>query len=342
MIQNWKKLISSPQTTISEALKKINNGGIGISCVVDKNKKLIGIITDGDIRRAIIKNFSLDTQIEKIMNKNFQSSYDNDDKKNYNKMKRYNIFQLPILNNKQQITNIMTLNHFAENQLLKNPVVIMAGGFGKRLLPLTKNIPKPMLKIKGVPLLESTICSLRDKGINEIIIMVHYKSDVIINYFKDGAKFDVSISYIKENKPLGTMGGLSLIKKFKNNEPILIVNGDVLTHMNYRSLINSHIRSKKSITVCARSVNYKIPYGVIKIKNNQVVEIAEKPVESHVVNAGIYVLDQKLLLKLTKNKYLDMTDFLKRELELKNKINIFSLYEDWKDIGKLEDYNSVK
>ena len=199
----------------------------------------------------------------------------------------------------------------------------MAGGFGKRLFPLTKNTPKPMLKVKGVPILEKIILSLKKQGFQNFVLSVFYKSEMIQNHFGDGSRFNISISYIREKNPLGTAGSLGLIKKFKNTEPILVINGDILTHLDYKELVKSHYHSNSSATICVRSSSYKIPFGVVKVKENKLINIIEKPTETYLINAGIYIFEQKLLKHISAEKSTDMPDFIKKLIKLKKKINVF-------------------
>lgn len=342
MTQKWKKALSAPNDNIAKVLKTIDSSGMGISFVLNKKKQLIGTVTDGDIRRAIIKKNRLDTQIKKIMNKNFISASVKDiNDKILQKMSLHDISQIPVLNQKKEISNVLVLSQIAEKKAINNTVIIMAGGFGKRLFPLTKNTPKPMLKVKGVPILEKIILSLKNQGFQNFVLSVFYKSEMIQNHFGDGSRFNISISYIRENNPLGTAGSLGLIKKFKNTEPILVINGDILTHLDYLELVKSHYHSNSSATICVRSSSYKIPFGVVKVKENKLINIIEKPTETYLINAGIYIFEQKLLKHIPAEKSTDMPDFITKLIKLNKKINVFSIYEDWIDLGRIEDFKSL-
>ena len=208
----------------------------------------------------------------------------------------------------------------------------MAGGFGTRLRPLTNKLPKPMIKINGEIILEKIINSFKVNGFKDFYISTFYKSEKIIKYFKDGTKFDVKIKYLREKKPLGTAGSLSLLPKNERG-PILIANGDVLTRMDPNLLLEFHTNQKNDLTVATINYNHQLPFGSIKIKNNHISELIEKPVTTHKINAGIYVINRNIYSKLKYNKSLSMTDLISKLILKKNKIGVFPIYESWDDIG---------
>lgn len=325
--------------TIKEAIKKIQLNENKIVYVVDKKNVIIGTITDGDVRRGLIKGFNLQDNVTRFMNTKFSYAKFIKGKKIYKKYFNINKNQIPIINSKNQLISNDSIQDIKKNY--NNEIVIMAGGYGKRLKPLTNKIPKPMLKVNGNPILELIINNFKNSGFNNFHISVNYKKDEIKKYFNKGKKFNVKIEYIEEKKPLGTAGSLKLLKK-KNKLPIIITNGDVLTKVNYENLLKFHQENNSDITVAIRELNYQIQYGVLKFRNGQIISISEKPIENFHINAGVYILNPKVLKFKCLNKYCDMTDLINYALKYKKNVFGFPLYEDWIDIGNIENYNKVK
>lgn len=342
MSKLWKKTISNQNDNISQILKKISDGNMGISFVLDDNQKLRGTVTDGDIRRALIKGLGLDTKVKKIMNKNWKSVSDKDDTtKILSIMNKYELLQIPILDSSNRIKDVYFISKLTKKIKYENIIFLMAGGFGKRLLPITKKIPKPMLKVKGKPILENIIDRCSKFGFENFVISTHYKSNFIKNHFKDGKKLNVNIKYIREKTPLGTAGSLSLIKNQNLQLPIIIINGDLVSEINYLDLLNSHNSSNCEMTIGVAKYNYSIPYGEVEMKSNKVIQINEKPNFEHNVNAGIYVINPSILKKVKKNKFLSMTDLISILIKDKIKINPFLIFETWKDIGTFNELRNV-
>jgi NDP-sugar pyrophosphorylase family protein len=256
-------------------------------------------------------------------------------------IKENRILSIPVVDRNGKFIDLKAFEHIIKKNKLENPVVIMAGGFGKRLLPLTKNTPKPMLKVGATPILESIIKRFKDYGFYKFFISTHYKAEVIKEYLGSGSKWNVNIEYIEENQPLGTAGALSLLPDDLNDIPVVIMNGDLITEINFESLIMHHIESGDEVTVSVVEYDMEVPYGVIKIENNKVKDLEEKPVHKFFVNAGIYVLNANVISELEKNAHIDMTQLLNRRILEKKTINIFPLYENWIDIGNEADFESI-
>ena len=263
----FKKAIIRKNSSIKEALQNLQKTGLKI-CFVCEKKKLLGTITDGDIRRFILKNRNLNLEVKEIMNSNFLHINKTDNLLIANKLMKYHkVSQIPQVDRKKNLINVFFSKIFSQNTLEKknDPVLIMAGGFGKRLLPYTKNTPKPLLPVSGKPILEHIICRLRDEGFNNFYISTHYLANKIENHFKNGKSYNINIRYIKEKKPLGTAGSLAYFanKKFSN---LLVVNGDVLTNISLTKLLNYHKKLKASATIAVRRFFWQHPYGVINTK----------------------------------------------------------------------------
>tara|TARA_B110000003_G_scaffold276186_1_gene321368 strand:+ start:213 stop:1283 length:1071 start_codon:yes stop_codon:yes gene_type:complete len=323
--------------TIKEAILNLSKSAMQISMIVDKNS-LIGVLTDGDIRRALLKGFDLNDKIESIIKKNPLLI-----KKSSNAqsasilMSSKALMHLPVVNNDNSIFGLYAINDYKIKQIIKNPIIIMAGGLGKRLRPYTNSCPKPMLKILGKPILEHIINNLVSQGFRDITISVNYLANNIISYFGNGKKFDSNINYIKEKKPLGTIGSLSLFKK-KNIKPVFVINADTLTNIDLSEMLNFHIKNKADATMASKVITNSNPYGVVQTKGIEIVNFKEKPIDRIYINAGIYIFSQPMLKNLKKNTKKNAPEFF-LELKKKNKkIIIFPAHEEWKEIGTLENF----
>jgi dTDP-glucose pyrophosphorylase/predicted transcriptional regulator len=340
MLNNWRKTILNPISSISDAIYTLNKYGLGIILVTNDDHQLIGTITDGDIRRALIKHTSLNTSILNIMcKKPLTAHYKTKNNELLKIFSEHSIMQIPLINENNKIVGVKTLQSFLSRKKNDNPVFIMAGGFGKRLIPLTENIPKPMLKIGGQPILEKIIKKFIDAGFYNFYISTFYKSHVIKEYFQNGSDWNVSIKYIEESKPLGTAGALSLLpyKNFKS--PIIMINGDLITDLDINNIIYYHNQEQNVITIGAKKYEIEVPYGVIETKEkNQVTSIVEKPKQNFFINAGIYVIEPNIIKKLDRDKLIDMPNWINKIVADKYKISIFPIFEDWVDIGDRNEF----
>lgn len=337
--KNWKKVLVKPKESFDSLIEKLHLGGIQTVLVVNDDMKLLGMITDGDVRRVLLKKKSSSAIIaEQIMNKSpVIASVLDRDKKIIDLMNDNNILQVPLVDNKKRLIGIRLLQDLIKSKNHTNKVVIMAGGFGKRLHPITKNIPKPMLQINNQPILETILLKISNNGFSNFIFSLYYKSKVIEEYFEDGSKWHVEIEYLKEKKPLGTAGALGLLNKKKLKEPIIINNADIISNINYSTLLDFHNKNKNKVTVCIKEYKNQVPFGVIKLKGTNLDKIIEKPVTNHFVNAGIYIIEPELLINLDGKTFCDMTEFI---LNIKNQgiaIGTFPIYETWNDIGSKEE-----
>lgn len=336
-----EEFLISPDTTIEETLKIIDKAAKQIALVIDKNKKLLGTVTDGDIRRGIINNIDLTSPINNIMNKKFFSlDYNTTREELLAAFKKKTIHQIPLLDDDGCVKDLVLWNDLVREEKKENIVVLMVGGLGTRLQPLTNEIPKPLLPIGDKPILERIIEQFKSYGFYKFILCTNYKEEEIIKYFGDGSYFNVDIEYVSEDKRLGTVGALSLINK-KFAKPFFVMNGDLLTRLNFDSMLKYHIEDKYIMTIGSRDYTYQIPYGVLQINNQEIIEIIEKPKYSVFVNAGIYILEPELLKMIPYNEYYDMTDLINKLLIEKKSIGAFPIREYWKDIGQYEDYQKA-
>lgn len=338
---NYRKIILNPQEKLIKSMKILQKYHCKIVLVCDQNYKLLGIISDGDIRRYLLAGGSLNDQSYKVMNKKpFKLNSKNDKKKNKNILKKNNILCAPVINQDNQVIDFL-FSSIQKIEKIKNPVVIMAGGEGKRLRPLTKNIPKPLIKMGSKTILEIIIENLKDYGFTNFIFSVNYLKNKIIDHFGDGSRFDINLKYIKEKEYLGTAGSLSLLKP-KPKIATIVLNADIITNIDFLKLLNFHLKHKGIATMAVREFTTDLPYGVINEKNGLIEKINEKPKISNLINAGIYILNPEFFELIPNNKYSDMTTMFNKAIENKKKTYFFPFYESWFEVGREDDLKRIK
>lgn len=340
-LNSIKSNILKKNSILKDVINVLNKVEYKICIIVEKNIPL-GIYTDEDIRRAIIKNNYKNISVKRFLNKKFKFCFGDDSdetiKKTFKKYPWINIL-LVIDKRTKKLLGILSRNKFEKEIQLNNEVFMLAGGLGERLKPLTNFIPKPMLNFSGRPLLESTIYSLSSSGLKKINISVNYQSQKIIRYFGDGSSYNVNINYFKETKKLGTAGPLYFLKQTKPKKSILVINGDIYTNLNFKSLIQFHEKHKNDLTVCCHDYAYKLQYGLIEKKKKL---IYEKPEINFLINSGIYVFSPKLLNYIKNNNYLDMDILINKIYQKKKKVGLFKIHEDILDIGTFSAYEFAK
>lgn len=340
-MNSYRDLLLEPSSTIKEALTIIDKGAMKLALVVDLNEKLIGTLSDGDIRRGLLNNLTLEDSIDSIIYKTPTVCHVNDPIDKIIKIAiAKKVYQVPIIDDNGCLVKIQDLGNMLSVAKRTNYVVLMAGGLGTRLQPLTNNIPKPLLKVGNQPILETIINNFAKYGFCNIIISVNYKSNMIIDYFGDGSKFGVNISYIHEKDRLGTAGALSLLKD-KPSQSFFVMNGDILTNINFEHLLDYHIVESSDATMCVREYDFKVPYGVIEVENQSIKSIEEKPSYKFFVNAGIYVLSPKILDEIPHNQYFDMPTLFDNLIKQQQKVLSFPIHEYWLDIGRIDEYEKA-
>lgn len=340
-MDSWKKVVISTNSTIKETIKVIDDSSVQIALVVDDNFQLLGTVTDGDVRRGILKGISLDDPVTYIMNSNPTISTFLEDKESIlNKMKARKIHQIPVVDQNQRLIGLEILDELIKTKPQENWVVLMAGGLGTRLKPLTDDCPKPLLKVGDKPILETIIENFRDSGFYKFYLSVNYKSEMIEEYFGDGSRWGIQIKYIHEVKRMGTAGALSLLPE-RPSKPIIVMNGDLLTKVNFNLLLDFHNEYKSQATMCVREFDYQIPYGVVRLDKQRLLSIEEKPVHRSFVSAGIYVLDPIALDFIPMDSFYDMPTLFERLIESNYSTSVFPIREYWCDIGRLDDYEKA-
>ena len=342
MTITWQKVVIESSVSIKDALKVIDKEALRAALVVD-NDKLIGMVTDGDVRRGILQGIELSAPVSQIMNTNpisANASLSSHDLKAL--MQSRKILSLPLVDDEGKLVGLKTLYDTLMVEKRENPVFIMAGGFGTRLKPLTNDCPKPMLKVGGKPMLETLINNFKNHGFYKLYISTHYLPEVIMNYFGDGSEFDIEITYVHEKKPLGTGGALSLLPDTLSKEPLIMINGDILTNVDFGKVLDFHIKQSSDATMCVRDYEIKVPFGVIEGEGHEITGMVEKPTYRYFVNAGIYVISHNIINSLPKNQHLDMPSLFEIKQKEGLKTLKFPIHEYWLDVGRHDDFKKAQ
>ena len=339
-MRNLQDICINASASIKETMEIIGFGGVKIALVVESNNKLVGTINDADIRRSILKGSSIDQSIEKVYHGNpIIASVNSSEEELLSLCNKNRISQIPILNEKHELVDLFVLEDILLRTNHSNYIVLMVGGLGTRLMPLTQKTPKPMLKVGHAPLLETIIKGFINNGFKKFIFCVGYKYEVIKDYFGDGSLFGAEIEYIIEDRRLGTAGALSLTSiADKTSDPFIVMNGDILTTVNYEHLIDFHNQNSAMATMCVREYDIKVPFGVVSTDGIEISNIVEKPVHTFFVNSGIYVLNPSCVKHIPRGKPYDMPSLFNYLKKRNNKVVSFPLQEYWLDIGQMNEF----
>ena len=340
-MKNIKNIVVKESISILEVMKIIDESSKQIAIVIDENNKLLGTISDGDIRRALLRNIPLTESVKEIYFKTPTVASINDSREeiiNICKVKK--IHQIPIVDSKGNLVGLEILDELISKEKKLNKVILMVGGLGTRLQPLTENIPKPMLEVGNKPILQTIVEKFAEYGYLDIVMCINYKSHVIKDYFGDGAEFGVNIEYVSEKDRMGTAGALSLLKD-KPQESFFVMNGDLLTNVNFEHLHDFHTSNNSIGTMCVRDYDFQVPFGVVSIKDTKILSIDEKPKHKFFVNAGIYMFDPEILEYIPKNEFYDMPTLFKKLIDKNKKVISFPLREYWLDVGRIEEYEKA-
>ena len=336
-MKDWERVLLSPNHCLVDAVAVLEREAVtGIVVVVGKNGELLGTITDGDIRRALISRKDMSSPLASFMNVDPVVASVGSDRAQIRALcENGNVTTLPILDREQKVVGVEAAIESNEHNILENRVVIMAGGFGRRLEPITNDLPKPLVPVGGKPILERLFEQLVDLGFRNFYLATHYKAEMIEEVFGDGSRWDAKIKYIKEIEPLGTAGALGSLPGDLPDLPLIVMNCDLLTKANFRQLIDFHTAEKAVATVCVREYDIQVPYGVVDI--DKLRSIVEKPINKFFVNAGIYVIEKTLLSLLEKNISADMPELLNMCLKENMHVAVFPIHEYWLDIGAVTE-----
>lgn len=343
MSHSWQKTLISQSDTIKQSLEIINNEALRVALVVDSNQHLVGVVTDGDIRRGLLKNLTLAEPVSLVMNLSPTTAKMGTRREALIElMEKKSILSIPLLDDEGKLVGLETLHGALHRPQYQNPVFLMAGGFGTRLRPLTNNCPKPMLKIGDKPILEQILLNFVDAGFYRFYISTHYMPEVIRDYFGSGEKWGVSIQYVHEDEPLGTGGALGLLPQDEIDQPLFMMNGDLLTSLNLHSFLEFHKTHNAIATMCVREYEHQVPYGVITSEGTQIKSMIEKPVHRFFVNAGIYLLEPALVKSVASDTCIDMPTLLEQQIGSNKIVNMFPIHEYWLDIGRMDDFHKAQ
>lgn len=330
-----------PSATIAEAIERLDRAGTGALVLCESDRTLRGLLTDGDIRRAILRGVALTSRCDLIASsKPLTVSAPFSAREVLALMSQHDVNQLPVIDAEGRVTRLLLRRDLTRGGSTTLSAIIMAGGYGKRLLPLTERVPKPMLPVGDTPLLELTIQQLRRSGIRDISLTTHYLPERITEHFGDGSAFGVRLTYLREDFPLGTAGGLKLAKR--TNGPFLVINGDILTGLPFHEMLNFHRKHGAVLTVGVRKYEVEVPFGVVECDNLRVLRVREKPALNFFINAGMYLLEPSACDFIPDQKRFDMTDLIQELITAGKTVLSFPIVEYWLDVGRPGDYQRAQ
>lgn len=339
-----RRLSVSSTTSIRETMQTMDQVGQGIALVVDRESHLLGTVTDGDVRRAILGGVDLERPVGVLLERKAGTPHSTavtgtvhtrpEELKAL--MLKHVLRHIPILDAADRVVDLVMLDDLLPAAELPVHALIMAGGFGTRMMPLTEETPKPMLPVGGKPLMERTLERLREAGIRRVTVSTHHRPEKIREHFGDGGAYGIEMEYVHEKQPLGTGGSLGLMDQ--SDEPLLVINGDVLTRVDFRAMIEYHKEHQAEMTIAVRHYGLKVPYGVVECEGPRVCSLREKPEVMVLVNAGVYVLEPSVQELVPRDQRFDMTDLIQLLLDANRTVVSFPIIEYWVDIGQPADY----
>jgi dTDP-glucose pyrophosphorylase/CBS domain-containing protein len=342
--RKFEKLLVTPERTLLEIMAVINEVGHGVAIVVDEQERLLDLVTDGDLRRAVLKGRNLKMPFSEFRHADhrpFTLPVGTSRLRAFAFMREKQLRQIPLIDCDGRITDLIELDELvSENEF--PTAVVMAGGFGTRLRPLTNNVPKPLLPVGDKPVLQRTVEQLKSSGVIRVHMATHYMPEAISDHFGNGKAYGVDIDYVHEQQPLGTAGVLSLIAEKQAESPLLVVNGDIVTRVSYRAMFDFHRESQADMTVAVRQYEFSVPYGVVDTDGSEILGIREKPTSKMFVNAGIYILGPQVPRYVPSGRRFDMTDLIAALLTDRKRVVPFPISEYWLDIGQMDDYERAQ
>lgn len=340
--KDWKKTMILPRASVRDAMQIMDKSALQIAFVVDGENRLLGAVTDGDVRRSILRGEELSAPVERIMNEHPIIARQGMERAAiFRLMTTHGVQQIPLLDGEGRLAGLVQMEELLCHSRRDNAVVLMAGGLGTRLRPLTDKIPKPLLKVGAKPILETILESFLEAGFHRFYFAVNYKSQMIEDYFGDGSRFGAEIEYLHEKKRMGTAGALYFLPKLPD-EPIIVMNGDLLTKVDFGEMLDYHVEQNAVATMAVREYNYQVPYGVIDFDGDRIQAIREKPSYSFFVNAGIYVLSPEAAARVDKEEFFDMPQLFDALLADGKKTTAYPIREYWLDIGRMDDFERAQ
>jgi len=331
----WLSCRVRPQASLTDALRAIDRGGAGIALVESPGGRLVGLLTDGDVRRALLGGAGLESRLAPHMRKRFISVRPQAGRAEVlDLMQSRFLSQVPVVDESGRCHGLHVLRELIGGSERPHWAVIMAGGLGMRLRPITERLPKPMIRIAGRPILERLLLHLQGFGIRRFFFAVNYLGHLIEDHFGDGSQFGCSIDYLREKKPLGTGGALSLLPE-RPAHPLVVLNGDLLTQVNLDLMLQQHASERAALTVGVKRYAHQIPYGCVEVSGRRLLGLEEKPVLERLVNAGIYVVEPRLVARVPR-AFFPMTELIAGALKRRERVGAFEIEEDWLDVGQRE------
>ena len=338
----WEQALLPINATLQQAISKLDETAFQIVIVVTPERVLLGTLTDGDIRRGLLRGMCMDSSIEPIIYREPLVVPPELGRDSILQLMRVNrIHQLPIVDISRHVVGLHLLDELIEPRQLQNLMVIMAGGQGIRLRPHTSNCPKPMLPIDGQPMLEHIIERAKAEGFQRFILAVHYLGNMIEEYFGDGSRLNVQIDYLREKLPLGTVGALSLLNP-RPEMPFVVSNADVLTDIRYGDILDYHCRHSALATMAVRIHEWQHPFGVVQVEGINIVGFEEKPIFRNHINAGVYVLDPDVLDTLKIEEHCDIPTLFNRLQDTSKNTIVYPVHEPWLDVGRADDLDRAQ
>ncbi|GAB2182038.1 nucleotidyltransferase family protein [Denitratisoma sp. agr-D3] len=337
VVDRWRRALLDKNASLQQAIRGLEESATQIVLVVDDQGILLGTLTDGDIRRGLLRGVELDSPVEFIMHRDALVVPPQMSQEMALHLMQVNVIHaLPIVDTSRRVVGLHLLKELLLPAHRANPVVIMAGGRGTRLRPHTENCPKPLIQVGGKPMLEHIIERANAEGFRNFILAIHYLGHMIEDYFGDGSRWDVRIDYLREDVPLGTAGALSLLEPAPQM-PFLVTNGDVLTDIRYGELLDFHCRHSAAATMAVRQHEWQHPFGVVHIKGVDIIGFEEKPIARSHINAGVYVLEPVALRTLVRGEHCDMPTLFGRLQEQACRTIVYPMHEPWLDVGRPDD-----
>jgi dTDP-glucose pyrophosphorylase len=340
-MKNWEKVLVGPGTSLRDALIKIDQAGTQMALVVDAHRRLLGTLSDGDVRRGLIKGLALADRVEQAMFTTPTTVQAGESREAIRTLlKRLGLHQVPIIDADRKVLGLEIVDDFFVPEVRDNWVVVMAGGLGTRLKELTQTVPKPMLAVGDRPLLETIIRTYIDQGFRRFYLAVNYKAELIESHFGDGQAFGADIRYLREDKRMGTAGALSLLPE-RPASPLLVTNGDVLVKLDHMEMLDAHIAARATATMAVREFEFQIPYGVVREEGGTIQRIEEKPVHRALVSAGMYVLSPEVLDLVPAGTFLDMPTLFGEVIARDMRTRCHPVHGYWVDVGRMADYEKA-
>ena len=340
-MRDWEKAIVPIDGSMRDAVQALNVGSVRVALATGPDGRLQGVITDGDIRRGLLAGKTLESPLREVLVTDFCAARPGDDDEAILAiMRSKDILQIPVLDAEGRVIGLKILGELSAPTRRENWVVLMAGGLGTRLRPLTEDCPKPLLPVGGRPLLETIMQQFLQHGFSNFYISVNYRADMVERHFGDGSRLKARIEYLREPEPLGTAGALGLLPE-KPDRPVFVMNGDLLTRVDFPGMLDFHTAHAAHATMAVRGFDIQVPYGVVDVQENRIVGLEEKPVQRFFVNAGIYVLSPEVVAEIPRGVFLDMPTLFSRLMDQGRPTAAFPIHEYWMDIGRRQDFDQA-